>query len=642
MTVYYPAGTRIEGRYEIASRPLLGGMGLVYLCYDHQEERPVALKSFQPRFLSDREIRDRFIREGTAWVELGEHVHVVRAYHVQRIEYGREVYLVIEMIAKPQGRKDASLRAWLVPGTPLPLESALLFALQVARGMKHACEKIPGFVHRDLKPENLLVGADRLPGWPVERLRVTDFGLARVVEGSEAAGQWRSEVVGSETGDPQSKRKNLGSKIDNPLYRTQLTYGVVGTPPYMAPEQWLGEAVSAATDVYALGCVLFEMLVGEWAVPGESTKALQEAHVRGRLNALPGGLPGEVHGLLERCTQRQPGSRYPDWATLEADVATAYRAASGRDAPASPPAGVLDRASRVAAGWSYSEMGYSYLDIGKAQAALGYFERARQAGKAENEPPLESAGLNHLGIAYADLGEPRRAIGFHEHALTISREIGDRRSEGATLNALGIAYKNLGEPRRAISFCERALQIAREIGDRSGEGYALGNLGTAYADLGEPRRAISFYEQMLQIAREIGDRRSEGATLNALGIAYKNLGEPRRAISSYEQVLQIAREIGDRRSEARALGNLGAAYADLGEPQRAISFYEQVLQIARKIEDFSGLAIASFNLANLYLQQNQPAKALPLAQQAVQLFQQIGHADYAREAQQLMADIREG
>jgi serine/threonine protein kinase len=81
--------------------------------------------------------------------------------------------LVLELIAKEQNMPDASLRSWLITGHPLPSEQALLFALQIARGMQHATERIPGFVHRDLKPENILVGAEKLPGADINRLRVT-------------------------------------------------------------------------------------------------------------------------------------------------------------------------------------------------------------------------------------------------------------------------------------------------------------------------------------------------------------------------------------------------------------------------------------------------------------------------------------
>src|SRR5512137_432724 len=234
----YPPGALIAGQYEVAGRPLMGGMGIVYLCLDHaNDKRPVALKTFKPEYLPDRAARDRFLREGTMWVNLGAHPHIVRCYQVVRVGDGTEVYLALELVAKEQGREDASLRSWLTPGKPLLVEQSLLYALQIARGMKYASEVIPGFVHRDLKPENVLVGADRLTNANVNRVRVTDFGLASVLQ--EASQQ----ISESASGGPSSVAGG----------RTQLTHGILGTPLYMAPEQWRGEPVSAATDVYALG-----------------------------------------------------------------------------------------------------------------------------------------------------------------------------------------------------------------------------------------------------------------------------------------------------------------------------------------------------------------------------------------------------
>jgi serine/threonine protein kinase len=83
MNLYKP-GTRIAGRYEVAGRPMMGGMGIVYICFDHQEQRPVALKAFRPEYLPNRAVRDRFLREGTTWVNL-RHPHIVRCYGVERI-----------------------------------------------------------------------------------------------------------------------------------------------------------------------------------------------------------------------------------------------------------------------------------------------------------------------------------------------------------------------------------------------------------------------------------------------------------------------------------------------------------------------------------------------------------------------------
>jgi len=659
----YPPGTRIAGRYEIAGRPLMGGMGIVYICLDHQEDRPVALKTFRPELLPDRAARDRFLREGTAWVDLGAHPHVVRCYEVLRID--PEVYLVLELIAKEQGRDDASLRPWLTPGQPLSVEQALLFALQIARGMKHATDAIPGFVHRDLKPENVLVGADRLSEATVNRLRVTDFGLAAVVE---SASERVSESAMRDT--------------EHAIRSTQLTHGAVGTPLYMAPEQWQGQPVTTATDVYALGCILYEMLAGQRVVSGHSLTALRRAHCAGDVRPLPEGLPMVVDEIVTRSLAVDRRERYRDWEQVEAALAAAYEDLADRPAPRPEPLAVVSRAERVAAGWSYSAMGASYLDIGKAEVAAGYFERAQEAGEVEGERKLAAAGLANLGNAYAALGDALRAIGYFEQYLEIAREIGDRREEGHALTGLGLAYANLGDALRAIGYYEQALEIAREIGDRHGEGTALGNLGLAYAALGDARRAIRTFEQALVIRREIGDRRGEGADLGNLGLAYNDLGDARRAIGYYEQALEIHREIGDRRGEGNVLGNLGVAYdmqgdarraigyyeqqlvitreighrrgegislgnlgnayLELGDARRAIGYYEQALAIDREIGNVDGVARHSFNMAMLHAQEGQPDQALPLAQEAARIYNQIGHAQYAQRAQGLVDQLQGG
>jgi len=600
----YPPGTRIAGQYEIAGHPLMGGMGIVYLCLDTATDRPVALKTFRPELLPDRAARDRFLREGTAWVDLGAHPHVVRCYQVLHTD--PEVFLVLELIAKEQGRDDASLRAWLTPGHPLPVEQALLFALQIARGMKHATDVIPGFVHRDLKPENILVGADRLSEATANRLRVTDFGLAAVLESA-------SERVS------ESAMRDTEHAIRN----TQLTHGIVGTPVYMAPEQWQGQPVTAVTDVYALGCMLYEMLAGQRAVSGHSPTALQRAHCGGDLRPLPESLTPTVSQIVARCLAMEPGERYGDWGRVEATLAAAYADLVDWPAPQPEPVAVVSRAERVAAGWSYNAIGISYSDIGKAEVAAGYFERAREMGSTEGEQPLEGAALGNLGLAYAALGDTRGAIQLHEQALVIRREIGDRHGEGATLANLGGAYRLLGNARRAIVYYQQALPILRDLEDRHAEGVALGNLGLAYTDLGEAQQAVGYFKQQLGISREIRDRRGEGKALGNLGSACKNLGNARRAIGNYEQCLAIAREIGDRRGEGNALGNLGLAYAALGDARRAIQFHKQALKITREIGDRRGEESALGDLGSAYLRLDDPRRAIKYFELALAIDREI-------------------
>ncbi len=655
---FYPSGARIAGRYEVAGRPLMGGMGIVYLCFDHQEQRPVALKTFKPEYLPDRAARDRFLQEGETWVRLGKHPHIVRCYQVFQDSPRPEVYLALELIAKEEGRRDASLRSWITPGQPLPAEQALLIALQIVRGMAHAAETLPGFVHRDLKPENVLVGADRLSNAAINRVRVTDFGLARMPAIAQA-----SLPSGSAAFVGFAGRTQAGE----------------GTPEYMAPEQWKRPDVDVQADIYAFGCILGEMLVGRRLVYGQPREELWRPHQAGHALSAVVGAPAVMHEVLARCLAVEPVQRYAGWGTVEAALAAAYRTATGQPPPESETAGVLSWAERVATGWSYSEMGRSCLQIGKAQAALGYFQRAHQTGQAEKERQLEAAGLTHLGNAYRHLGDVRRTIGYFEQALAIQREIGDRYGEGAALGDLGIAYTQLGDAQQAIGYHERALAIQREIGDRHGEGNTLGNLGSTYGQLGDVQRAIGYYEQALVIRREIGDRHGEGLDLGNLGIVYaqlrdsrraighfeqalairheigdrdgegldlgnlgetyRQLGDARRAISCLEQALAIGREIGNRNHEGAALGYLGTAHWQLGDARRAIGYYEQALLIRQEIGDQNGVATDSFNMALLYAQQGDRWRALPLAREAAHLFAQMGHVGNAQQAQQLVAQL---
>jgi tetratricopeptide (TPR) repeat protein len=662
MRIHAP-GTRI-GQYEVAGRPLIGGMSIVYVCIDHQTGWPVILKTFQPHLLPDRAVRDRFLREGTAWVDLEAHPHIVRCYGVVQPEHSLEVYLVLELVVKEQDRGDATLRAWLMPGRPLPVLQALLFALQIARGMRYATEKIPGFVHRDLKPENVLVGVDRLSQADVNRLRVTDFGLAAVLQG----------VV--------NQTSKGFSTLEVPMERTQLTRGIVGTPLYMAPEQWQGESLCTATDIYGWGCILYEMLVGRHAVAGRTVEALQRAHCTGNVRPLPSSLPAGVRALVTRCLMLKPGERYESWETVEAALAAAYKEIVGSPVPAAEPADALGQMDRVAAGGSYNVLGMSYLEIGKAEVATRYFERALEVGRTEGERGLEGAALGNLGNAYAALGDAHRAIGYCEQALAIARETGDRRAESADLNNLGEAYRSLGDVHRAIEYYEQTLDIARQIGDRKKESASLGNMGSAYASIGDLRRAIAYYEKSLAIDRKIGNRRGEGHALGNLGVAYKNLGKIRRAIVYYEQslavkceigdrqgegnslgnlgeayrllgdaqravgyqeqALAIHREVGDRRREGADLGNMGTAYIQLGNVQRAIECYEQALAIDREVGDIAGIAVESFNMAVLYSQVGMASRALELAQEAARIYNQIGHAQHAQRAQQLVTQLKAG
>ncbi len=543
----HTSGSVISSQYEVVVGPvenprLQGGFGLVYFCVDHgQDDRPVALKTFRPEYLSQRRVRDAFLREATVWMDLGKHPHIVQAYQVVRVGDGREVYVVIELVPPVEGHSEPSLRSWLKAGGRLPLKQALELGLGMARGMKHVVGKVPRLVHWDLKPENVLVGRDG-------QVRVTDFGLAVVLgEAAEEAGE-------VEVGESPAGRLWDGRSLS-------VRRGFAGTPAYAAPEQFgPGEVVDARADIYAFGCVLYEMVTGR--VPfrvergGRSLEELLAAYGRKHREdevVWERGWGQGVEGLVRGCLAKRREGRYGSWGEVEAALAEGYRQEVGVEAPAEETGGEeATRAERVGDGWSYGEIGCSYLDLGKAAVAARYFERALGVGRREGERLLEGAGLNHLGLAYATLGDARWAIGCYEQALAIDREIGDRSGEGASLGNLGNAYAALGDARRAIGCYEQVLAIAREIGDRGVEGNAVGNLGNAYAALGDARRAIGCYEQALAIAREIGDRAGEAIGRFNVAWLYAQQGQRDNASGHAAAALEFFQQIRHAEYAARA------------------------------------------------------------------------------------------
>lgn len=644
----------IGGRFEVVD-VRAGGMGVVYLCLDHQRDIPVALKTFKPEYLPDRAARDRFLREGTVWVDLGRHPYIVRCFEVFAPGIGPEVYFVLELIAPAPDKADASLRAWLGHGQPLSGRQAMLFALHIVRGMRHATAKKPGLVHRDLKPENVLVGPDGTA-------RITDFGLASLLSQLDVRPQ--ETVTSGET-----------------LNRTHLTQDFVGTPFYMPPEQWVaGEVLDSRADIYAVGCILYEMLTAKTAVSGRDLAELELAHRLGHIREMPSAVPRELADLVHRCMTPDREKRYQTWEQLEAALERAYRAVAGEDVPTAPRVEDEVAEERVAAAWSYQVIGTSYLAIGKYDVAQRYFRKGVQTGQEERNQWLEAAGFHNLalahlhkgdaaaavellenalsiareigwteegailaklGNAYRDLGNMQEALEYYELALARTRAIDDRKNIGAILNSMGNLHRRSGRLTEAISLYEQALQIAEEVGDRSGAAMILAHLGICYRRQQETPRAIALFERALDISREVGDREGEGRALGNLANAYSDLGDVRRSIEYSQQGLAIAQETGNRRAEGIALGNLGLAYQNLKDSQQAIQYCERSLAICRDIGDVLGSARTGLTLAIALSESKKIPEALQHAELSLQAAVQIGNEQLAAGARELIEQIRQ-
>ena len=275
-------GTRF-GAYEVTAQIGAGGMGEVYRARDTTLNRDVALKVLPELFALDPDRLARFKREAQVLASLN-HPNIAAIYGFEGTE-GLQA-LVLELVEGP------TLADRIAQG-PMPLDEALPIAKQIADALEAAHER--GIVHRDLKPANIKVRDDRT-------VKVLDFGLAKALEGDVAAA-------------------NISQSPTLSVAATRLGV-ILGTAAYMSPEQARGKPVDKRTDIWAFGCVLYEMLTGKHAFDGDDvTDVLSRVLQRDPdFNALPAATPRAVRKLLGRCLQKDPRSRLRDIGDAKAEL----------------------------------------------------------------------------------------------------------------------------------------------------------------------------------------------------------------------------------------------------------------------------------------------------------------------------------
>jgi eukaryotic-like serine/threonine-protein kinase len=274
-----PLGTRL-GSYDIVSLLGVGGMGEVYRARDRKLQRHVALKVLPELFATDPERLSRFEREARLLASLN-HPNIAHIHGLE--EWGNTRAFAMELVDGPT-LEDR------ITQSPLSIDDACDIARQIAEALENAHEA--GIIHRDLKPANIKVRDDGT-------VKVLDFGVAKAID------QVRSLMVSSST---TTGFGGGGADLD-----TQPGT-VVGTVAYMAPEQARGKAVDKRADIWAFGCVLYEMLTGRRLFGGETISDTLAAVLTGNisLSALPASVPAHLRRLLLRCLDRDPTTRLRD------------------------------------------------------------------------------------------------------------------------------------------------------------------------------------------------------------------------------------------------------------------------------------------------------------------------------------------
>jgi eukaryotic-like serine/threonine-protein kinase len=283
-------GARL-GAYEIVAAIGAGGMGEVYRARDTNLERDVAVKILPEAVAADVERLARLEREARVLASLN-HPNIAAIYGLERM--GGATALVMELAP------GDTLAARLARGR-VPADEAVPIALQITRALEAAHEK--GIIHRDLKPANVVVSPDG-------KVKVLDFGLAKLADGSAAAG---------------ADAANLSLSPTIPHAGTMAGV-LLGTAAYMSPEQARGKAVDKRTDIWAFGCVLFEMLAGRQAFPGETLTDIVAAVVKNEPDwtTLPPDAPAAARSVLARCLRKDPAQRLHDVADARIELERAF------------------------------------------------------------------------------------------------------------------------------------------------------------------------------------------------------------------------------------------------------------------------------------------------------------------------------
>jgi serine/threonine-protein kinase len=298
------AGQRI-GVYEVSGSLGAGGMGEVYRARDTRLGRDVALKILPELFASDPERLARFEREAQVLASLN-HPHIAAIHGLE--ESGDVRALVMELV-------DGETLAERIEGRPLAVDETLAIARQIADALEAAHEQ--GIIHRDLKPANIKITTGGV-------VKVLDFGLAKL-------------------SDPNASRAAGTNATMSPtlISPAVTTVGVLlGTAAYMAPEQARGRPTDRRVDVWAFGCVLFEMLSGKQAFPGSDVTEVLATVLKSEpeWSALPSSTPPRIRAVLERCLQKDPKLRIRDIGDVRLALDGAFETAAATVSQVAPAA----------------------------------------------------------------------------------------------------------------------------------------------------------------------------------------------------------------------------------------------------------------------------------------------------------------
>jgi TolB-like protein/Tfp pilus assembly protein PilF len=582
-------GTRL-GPYEIIEPLGRGGMGEVYRAHDARLRRKVAIKIVGSSAAADPAMRERFDREARAVAALS-HPNILAIYDVG--EHEGLPYIAVELL------DGETLRAHL--GTsPLPVSTALNFAVQIGRGLAAAHDR--GIVHRDLKPENIFVTRDR-------QVKLLDFGLA--TEPAAQPGEDTTRLARSEAGL------------------------VLGTAGYMSPEQARGERTDARSDIFSFGCVLYEMLAGRRAFAGDSRIETLHAILKEDppdLTSCRGDVPQSLNRVVQRCLEKAPESRFQNARDLV--FALENLAPGSPQTPVSTLAVPAPRGRRTAI-----VAAVVVLALGGALAWTVLRDRAPRPPARLAETPPDRRLLAVLPF------ENISGNGGGYFAAGMTQEVTSQLSKLSALRVIGTtAVAQFTDPRRQLSVLAKELGIGsavtgtvREEGSRVRVNAELidAHSGQVIWSDQYDREGVDVFAAQSDIALRIGEALNASVTLEEQARIGKR---PTSSVAAYElfvrartapgttteerlkasidllrRAVALDPRFADAYSEiAKACYFLGA-YGDLSALARGVDAANKALEIDPELASgYHGLALNLHQLGRL-------REALPAYRRAIAL-----------------------
>ena len=575
----------IVGPYELVEEIGRGGMGVVYRASrrDGEYDHDVAIKIASGHFPGP-EAEHRFIRERQILARL-DHPHIVRLLDGGLANGYR--YFVMELVAGAPITDATASR---------PLDDRLRLFGDVCSAVQYAHQQL--ILHRDLKPANIIVTADGL-------VKVLDFGIARIL------------------------REDNDGSIGATTMAHPLSYGCA------SPEQLRGEPLSLASDIYALGVLLYELATG--VNPQYQPGATFEETFRRVVDETPAPpsrvvrtLPRDLDAIVMKAIAKTPAERYPSAAELQADL---DRLRSGRPVLARTPSAAYVFGRFVRRNRALSAVA-ALLILASAAGVGTYLYQARLARLAEARARDEAATAQQVSSFLTGLFG---ASDPNARATTTLRDLLDRaaeriepelkaqpRAQVNLLTTIGHVYDSLGLHKQAVELSEKAIAIDATLGPPTAESAEASlTLGRAIWQLGDLEKARAAFERALAVRTALGEGETiEAATiLNNIGGLEGQLERYPEAIASHNRALDIQRRVKGA-SSPQTLNSLRGLATIASRQKRydeALRLDSEVLAIDEKTRPAGHASIGSahemvaFDLIAL----DRSADARPHAEQAL-------------------------